>query len=346
MVAGATSRRSGSRPRGVRAAGFARAIAGGDVTLDRGDRPRRALPRSAPSRDRALDGALHRDASLRANGRLPGVRPRAPEGARTRSAPGRGTLATLAGVRGDAHLAVAPLTRWKTPTVRTPGADSIPRRELALICVDRDHTGRTGAQPRITPAAPTMLTVDDAAAPLAVEGEPQFGWVVNDPDRGEVQTAYESGVEEPQIDGGAGRTVWDSGEVRSGSRRMSPRAAGARSRPYLLVAAFARGIASSRVGPSPPRTFDAGLPRRRLGCELDSASRSRAGARRLLAVAEGGDDRARPGRPRRAYMSAGQQYDLRVNGVRVAHGPVVRVPRRAVLRGDRYHERARAGPAT
>ena len=29
------------------------------------------------------------------------------------------------------------------------------------------------------------------AAPLAVEGLPQFGWVVNDPDRGEVQSAYE-----------------------------------------------------------------------------------------------------------------------------------------------------------
>ena len=41
------------------------------------------------------------------------------------------------------------------------------------------------------PGAPTLLTVDDAAAPLAVEGAPQFGWVVNDPDRGEVQTAYE-----------------------------------------------------------------------------------------------------------------------------------------------------------
>ena len=41
------------------------------------------------------------------------------------------------------------------------------------------------------PDAPTGLTVDDDAAPLAVTDAPAFGWVVNDPDRNETQTAYE-----------------------------------------------------------------------------------------------------------------------------------------------------------
>ena len=41
------------------------------------------------------------------------------------------------------------------------------------------------------PGAPTTLTVDDDAAPLAVERAPQFGWRVNDEDENEIQTAYE-----------------------------------------------------------------------------------------------------------------------------------------------------------
>ena len=41
------------------------------------------------------------------------------------------------------------------------------------------------------PAAPTGLTVDDDAAPLAVTGAPAFGWIVNDPDRNETQRGYE-----------------------------------------------------------------------------------------------------------------------------------------------------------
>ena len=36
------------------------------------------------------------------------------------------------------------------------------------------------------PSAPTQLTVDDDAHPLAVEGAPQFGWIVRDVDRGEL----------------------------------------------------------------------------------------------------------------------------------------------------------------
>jgi hypothetical protein len=41
------------------------------------------------------------------------------------------------------------------------------------------------------PEAPTGLTVDDDAAPLAVTDAPTFGWIVNDPDRNDGQQAYE-----------------------------------------------------------------------------------------------------------------------------------------------------------
>src|ERR1700716_4153803 len=62
---------------------------------------------------------------------------------------------------------------------------------------------------------PTLLTVDDSASSIAVEGAPQFGWVVNDPARGEVQTAYELVVNAIPIGGGPGGVTWSSGRVQS-----------------------------------------------------------------------------------------------------------------------------------
>ncbi len=177
------------------------------------------------------------------------------------------------------------------------------------------------------PTAPTMLTVDDAAAPLAVEGAPQFGWVVNDPDRGEVQTAYEIKVEEPQLSGGAGRTVWDSGEVRSGQQAYVT--------PHNLDLDPDRSYVwtvrtwdhARRVGPySRPARFDTGLRDsdwnaswiRRPGAEKAGVEDFSL-LRKEIGVA-GKVVRAR------AYMGAGQQYDLRMNGVRVAHGPSYAYP--------------------
>jgi hypothetical protein len=60
------------------------------------------------------------------------------------------------------------------------------------------------------PTAPRHLTVDDRTNPLAVQGAPQFGWLPQDPDGNEIQTAYQIIVTRP----GAGAT-WDSGKVVS-----------------------------------------------------------------------------------------------------------------------------------
>src|SRR5882724_9023609 len=66
------------------------------------------------------------------------------------------------------------------------------------------------------PRAPSGLTVDDDAAPLAVEGVPQFGWQVVDPRRGQVQTAYQLLVSRaPTTDPGAASVIWTSGRARS-----------------------------------------------------------------------------------------------------------------------------------
>ena len=59
------------------------------------------------------------------------------------------------------------------------------------------------------PTTPANLTVDDRTDPLAVQGTPQFGWLPQDPDGNEIQTAYQIVVSR------AGQPVWDSGKVAS-----------------------------------------------------------------------------------------------------------------------------------
>jgi alpha-L-rhamnosidase len=83
---------------------------------------------------------------------------------------------------------------------------------------------RAGAasQPDHNPRAPILLTVDDQAAPLSVVGAPRFGWVPVDPDRGEVQTAYELIVNEVPIDGGTPASIWRSGKVKSAQQSYVP----------------------------------------------------------------------------------------------------------------------------
>lgn len=61
------------------------------------------------------------------------------------------------------------------------------------------------------PLRPAFLTVDDGVAPMNVEGAPSFGWLPQDRDPNEVQTAYQVKVTRAD-DGGM---VWDSGRVGS-----------------------------------------------------------------------------------------------------------------------------------
>ncbi|MEI5672144.1 MULTISPECIES: family 78 glycoside hydrolase catalytic domain [unclassified Nocardioides] len=60
------------------------------------------------------------------------------------------------------------------------------------------------------PSAPTRLTVEDQPHPLEVDGTPRFGWLPQDVDGNEVQTAYEI-----EVRGDDDQVVWDSGKVDS-----------------------------------------------------------------------------------------------------------------------------------
>jgi alpha-L-rhamnosidase len=82
---------------------------------------------------------------------------------------------------------------------------------LTTGLVAASTTGSASAAPGDrAPSAPTRLTVDDVAKPLNTTLEPRFGWLPQDQDGAEAQTAYE--IEVSAADGTA---VWDSGKVES-----------------------------------------------------------------------------------------------------------------------------------
>jgi alpha-L-rhamnosidase len=196
------------------------------------------------------------------------------------------------------------------------------------------------------PGAPTHLSVDDDSAPLAVEGTPQFGWNVEDTDRGEVQTAYEIIVAtRPTTDPRDRSVVWTTGRVASDQQSYVD-GNGLTLAPgneyFWTVRTWDR---AGRPGPfAPPASFGAGLGDRdwhaswirRPGLDPQAAfdftlarTERRIGASPIVRAI--------------AYVSAGQQYDLRVNGVRVAHGPSFSYPDQQYYDATDIRTQLRAG---
>lgn len=71
--------------------------------------------------------------------------------------------------------------------------------------------------PDHAPDAPAGLTVDDQTNPLAIQGTPQFGWLPQDRDPNEIQSAYRLRVTQPN-----GSLVWDSGRIASSDESWVP----------------------------------------------------------------------------------------------------------------------------
>lgn len=66
------------------------------------------------------------------------------------------------------------------------------------------------------PSAPTGLLVDLNPAPLGVESAaPKFSWIVNDPDKDEIQSAYQIVISGLHTPGSSRLSFWDSGMVVS-----------------------------------------------------------------------------------------------------------------------------------
>ncbi|WP_435771481.1 family 78 glycoside hydrolase catalytic domain [Nocardioides sp. SYSU DS0651] len=66
------------------------------------------------------------------------------------------------------------------------------------------------APPGSRPSAPVGLTVDDLPHPLNADESPRFGWLPQDADANEVQTAYKIEVRDAD-----GAVMWDSDKVKS-----------------------------------------------------------------------------------------------------------------------------------
>ena len=222
-------------------------------------------------------------------------------------------------------------SRWQTPPVRRARLGTALAVLAAMSSVFTPFSGlnpagastRNGARDR-PPAAPSNLTVDDDAAPLAVTGDPEFGWVVVDRDRGSVQGAYEIRV----LDGA--KTLVDTHEVRSTQQSyVHVRDLEARLRPDHTYRWTVRTWdASGKAGPyAAAAHFDTGLDDRdwhaswirRPGAEKQ-ALQDYSLFRKDVAVGASPVVRAR------VYASAGDHYDLRVNGSLRAHGPSYAYP--------------------
>jgi hypothetical protein len=92
---------------------------------------------------------------------------------------------------------------------------------VTLVAVAALATGTAQAQPASgadrAPQAPRGLTVGDQPNPLAIQGTPQFGWLPQDSDADEIQTAYEL-----RVNSADGSAVWDSGKVTSADQSWVP----------------------------------------------------------------------------------------------------------------------------
>lgn len=191
---------------------------------------------------------------------------------------------------------------------------------LLLLPASPAHAGGNRA-----PEPPTALTVGDRTEPLAVEGTPLFGWQPRDPDRDEIQTAYQIRVRTP-----AGRTVWDSGRVGSRETAYQPYAGP----PLAPGTAYLWGVRSwDRAGTASPwatSAFSTGIGDgdweaawiRRTTAEPDDYTL----ARRELAVTRSRVTRAV------LYVSASHQYQAFVNGAEVDRGQAFAYP------GEGYYQ--------
>jgi hypothetical protein len=172
-------------------------------------------------------------------------------------------------------------------------------------------------RPNHPPEAPTRLTVAGRVAPLAVDGVPQFGWLPQDDDGNEVQSAYEIVVRHARD----GAVVWDSGRVASSQQSWvsygGPWLAPGTTYRWTVRTWDRRGAVSPRATPA---SFDTGLGDsdwssaswiRRPATGNDAANEWTL-ARTVLRVS-GGSPVVRA----RAYVAAAGDWALHVDGVLV-----------------------------
>jgi alpha-L-rhamnosidase len=202
---------------------------------------------------------------------------------------------------------------------------------LALALPAGAHGVALAAAPTVTaPEAPSALVVQSRSTPLGVDPHTvDFGWHVNDPRRGATQGTYEILVSRaPTTNPTDPSVVWASGTVPSTEQAFVPYAGP----PLASDTTYFWTVRTSQHGfPGPfarPTRFDTGLTDGDWGATWIRRASAPAGAeeytytRKQVAVAASPVTRAV------AYASAGQQYQLWINGVRADQGPSFSYPDR------------------
>jgi alpha-L-rhamnosidase-like protein len=215
-------------------------------------------------------------------------------------------------------------------TVATAGAGGV--NATAAPGPGRDHA----------PSTPTGLVVDDRTNPLGVQGTPHFGWLPQDRDGDEVQTAYQLVVTR------GGAPVWDSGKVPSSAESWVPYAGPALAPGSTYSWAVRTWDRAGLDSPFGRARFDTGLSDQdwsgaqwiRRATTGNDAQNDYTLARKTLAVSAGS-----PVVRARAYVASMGDWALHVNGTTVDHTSSYGYP------GEGYYDvsditaQARAGRA-
>jgi len=221
---------------------------------------------------------------------------------------------------------------------RRPGQSVLSRRQLlgwglagtaGLVAAGCSTSGLDGAGAADGPGPPGRLTVDGLVHPLGVDpADVWFAWTVGDARRGASQSAHRIVVTGPRVGTGAGPVVWDSGQVTSGEQAFV-RYGG----PELATDAAYRWTVQTwdgagRPGPtSAPAAFETSLgpgdwTARWIRRTADPVAEpdQYTYARTEYTLRSGAVTRAR------VSVSADQQYELYVNGVRAGKGQAYSYP--------------------
>jgi alpha-L-rhamnosidase len=187
-----------------------------------------------------------------------------------------------------------------------------------------------GADSGTAPEAPAGLTVNDRERHLNVEGAPQFGWLPQDPDGNEVQTAYQIRV----LDEAGEAAVWDSGKVASADQSYVPYSGPALDFGNTYTWTVRTWDRTDQVSPwAPIGTFDTGIGNdewegaewiRHATTEADDYTL----ARKEIVVGDSPVVRAR------TYLAVSHTAELFLNGVRVDRGTSFGYP------GEQYYQAA------
>src|SRR5438270_3083959 len=208
------------------------------------------------------------------------------------------------------------------------------RRTVMLVAfvltVSTVPSTATEAVEVVVPDAPDHLLVDGLERPLGIDDTPAFAWRVEDGRRGAVQRSYRVLVgRAPMSAPGDPGVVWDSGEVASPRQAFVAYAGPALSADAVYWWTVATSDEHGRFGPfAAPQRFETGLHdgdwraqwiRRTTANAVDAAD-DYTYARREFTLAVSPIVRAR------AYVSAGHQYQLWINGSRAAAGEAFSYP--------------------